>query len=122
LATQNKYKENSPFFLQNPSNYMIDLNTSFDVVKALKIIISPEIDIKAGIDNELPIKIVEEGTLKPLQGIKVSISSGSFSIDSITDELGYVYFKIKPNLGDKIRIYTYSENYIENEIFLEVSK
>ncbi|HPO29195.1 MAG TPA: hypothetical protein PLD35_04190 [Caldisericia bacterium] len=122
LASQNKYKDNAPFFLQNPSNYMIDLNTSFDVVKALKIIISPEIDIKAGIDNELPIKIVEEGTRKPLQGIKVSISSGSFSIDSITDELGYVYFNIKPNLGDKIRIYTYSENYIENEIFLEVSK
>lgn len=122
LASENKYKDREPFFLYSPSNYMIDLNTSFDVAKSLKIFVSPEITIKAGIENEVPVKIVEEGTLLPLSTINVSISSGNFSMNSVTDESGYVYFKIKPALGDKIRIYAYAENYIEGEVYLEVSK
>jgi hypothetical protein len=121
LTSENRYKDKEPFFLYNPLNYMIDLNTAFDVAKALKIFISPEITIKAGIENELPVKVLEEGTLFPLPKINVSVSSESFSMTSTTDENGYAYFKIKPEAGAKIRIYAYSDFYIEDELFLEAS-
>ena len=112
------YDRKNPLF-DGPGQYVLDLKTKFDSIRAIQISFPAGDRLLAGFDNDLLIKLTEKGTKAPIVHNSVSISFTGFSQTLQTNEQGEIFVKIKPAEKDTVRIYAYGDNLIENEVFLK---
>jgi len=115
------YDRDKPLF-EGPGYYAVDLQTAFDVVRALQINFPAGKQVIIGQKNFIWIRILERGTKAPVSGVNVSISWPGQSKTMITDEKGECYLEITPDQAGSIRVYAYKESYIEEEIWVPLVK
>lgn len=115
------YDRKNPLF-EGPGQYIVDLNTKFDSIRAIQVIFPAGSRLIAGFDNDLVVKISEKGTNAPITQCSVSVSYTGFSQTFTTNDQGEVVIKIKPTDKDIVRIYAYKDNFIESEAFLKAVK
>jgi hypothetical protein len=123
LYTSNNifYDRKNPLF-EGPGQYAVDLKTSFDSLRAIRINFPAGSKLLAGYDNELIIKLTEKGTNAPIQNASISISFTGFSQVLQTDTEGQVVIHIKPGNKDIVRVYAFKDTYLEEEIFLKAEQ
>lgn len=121
LYTSNNifYDRKNPLF-EGPGQYAVDLETSFDSVRAIRCSFPAGNKIIAGFNNELVIKVSEKGTDAPIEGASVAVSYSGFSQVLKTDQEGQVACYVKPGGKDIIRVYVFKDSFLEEEIFLKV--
>jgi hypothetical protein len=120
LYTSNNifYDRKNPLF-EGPGQYAVDLETSFDSLRAIRLSFPAGNKVLAGFDNELIIKVSEKGTNAPVANATVSVSYTGFSQVLQTDTEGQVAFHIKPGAKDSVRVYAFKDAYLEEETFLK---
>jgi hypothetical protein len=120
LYTSNNifYDRKNPLF-EGPGQYAVDLETSFDSLRAIRLSFPAGNKVLAGFDNELIIKVSEKGTNAPVANATVSVSYTGFSQVLQTDTEGQVVFHIKPGAKDSVRVYAFKDTYLEEETFLK---
>jgi len=120
LYTSNNifYDRKNPLF-EGPGQYAVDLETSFDSLRAIRCSFPAGNKIIAGFNNELVIKVSEKGTDAPIEGASVAVSYPGFSQVLSTDQEGQVVCYVKPGVKDAIRVYVFKDSFLEEEIFLK---
>jgi hypothetical protein len=123
LYTSNNifYDRKNPLF-EGPGQYAVDLRTSFDSLRAIRLSFPMGSQLIAGYENDLVVRITEKGTGAPIQNASVSVSFSSFSQVLQTDSEGQVAFRIKPGAKDTVRVYAFKDLYLEEEILLKASQ
>ncbi|MDD4663681.1 MAG: hypothetical protein PHD83_03325, partial [Caldisericia bacterium] len=100
----------------------VDLNTAFDVIRALQVTFPVGNQMYVGRKNYLVIRILEKGTKAPVFGVTVSISWPGQSKLLTTNEQGECSLEIEPEQAGKVRIYAFKETYIEEEVWLPITE
>jgi hypothetical protein len=120
LYTSNNqlYNRKEPLF-DGPGQYVIDLVTSFDSVRALQITFPAGNKLLAGYNNELTIQVIEKGTNAPVQDATVSVSYSDYAKTFITNARGEVTINISPKENDSVRFYVIYKDALEQEVFLK---
>jgi hypothetical protein len=119
--TNKFYDRKNPLF-EGPGQYVVDLNTKFDSIRAVQISFPAGNRLIAGFDNYLVIKVTEKGTNAPIVQCSVSLSFGGYSQTFTTDDQGELIAKIKPTDKDTVRVYAFKDKFIEGEVFLKAVK
>ena len=113
------YNLENPLF-EGPGYYAVDLNTSFDVIKALQIQFPSGSRVYQNRKNSLVISIKEKGTLAPVKDVTVSVSWPGQSKLLTTNEKGECSIEMMPDQPGQIRVYAFKESFIEEEIWIPI--
>lgn len=113
------YNREEPLF-DGPGEYVIDLNTAFDSVKALQISFPASSRILAGIMNEMTVKVTEKDTQAPVQDATISVSFSDFAKTYRTDANGEAVITISPKQTELVRFYAIADDRLEEEVFVRV--
>lgn len=115
------YDRENPIF-SGPGQYAVDPGIAFDSVRALFISFPESVYLLAGKECSLLIRVQEEGTQSPAEGVTVSLSSPHRSTSILTNASGEARFTFTPEKDEFIRIYAYKQNYLEGERWLKVEE
>jgi len=115
------YNLENPLF-EGPGYYAVDLNTAFDVIRALQVSFPAGNQVWIGRKNFLLVRILERGTKAPVFGVTVSISWPGQSKLLTTNEQGECSLEIEPEQSGQIRVYAFKEAYIEEELWLPITE
>ena len=122
FTSKNIYYDREKPIFSGPGQYAVDPNVTFDSVRALFISFPESIFLLAGKECSILIRVQEEGTQLPTDGVTISLSSPDRSITMLADASGEARFTFTPSKDELIRVYAFKENYLEGERWLKVEE
>ncbi len=122
FTSQNMLYDRTDPILTGPGHFAVDPMIAFDSVRALSIRFPRTDHMQANMEQTLHIRIIEQGTQRPVQGVNVALSSTERSLKGITNIEGETLFTFTPIDKEHIRVYAFKEDYLEAEQWVEIKE